>query len=76
MIGTLRKGRKIYGLPMRMLKTQREERENWQQVSSLYCRKMIGSARTAQNEIKQMRHRRKYKLFGESRVRTGILVSS
>lgn len=32
--------------------------------------------KTEQNETKQMRHRRKYKLFGESTIKTGILVRS
>lgn len=32
--------------------------------------------RTEQKETKQSRHRRKCKLFGESRIRLGILVRS
>lgn len=43
MIDTLRKGRKICGVQMRMFKTQQKEMGSWLQVSSLYCRKMIAS---------------------------------
>lgn len=54
MIDTVKKGRKICGVQMRMLKTQQKEMGSWLQVSALYCRKMIASNQEL-SKIKQNR---------------------
>lgn len=72
MIDTLRKGRKICGVQMRMLKSQEKETGSWLQVSSVLQENGCLQPRTEQNETKQMRHRRK--LFRESRIRRELKV--